>query len=137
MRVALLSIHPKYADAILGGQKRVEFRKQALRDDTEYVVIYATAPRRRVVGFFKIGRMRRSSPQGLWRRYSRVGGIGLRDFREYYGDRDEGIAIEIESAHKLRKPLALEDLAGISLPPQSYRYIDSGTIPKLRRYAKA
>ena len=43
-RVAVMSIHPRYAEAILSGQKRVEFRKRRLAPDVTTVLVYATQP---------------------------------------------------------------------------------------------
>ena len=43
-RIALMSIRPQFAAAILDGSKRVEFRKRPLAADIGTVVIYATKP---------------------------------------------------------------------------------------------
>ncbi len=53
-RVALFSIHPQYAEAILAGTKSVEFRRTPLADDVTHVVVYATAPTKMVVGIFEV-----------------------------------------------------------------------------------
>lgn len=42
-RIALISIHPQFAEAIVGGNKRVEFRKTALRSDVNHALIYSTS----------------------------------------------------------------------------------------------
>ena len=39
-----MSIHPVYANAILTGDKKVEFRKRRLAADVTHVLVYATAP---------------------------------------------------------------------------------------------
>ena len=53
-RVALMSIHPRYAHAILEGRKTVEFRKRPLAEDVTHVVIYSTVPDRAVIGYFTV-----------------------------------------------------------------------------------
>jgi len=55
MNVFLLS-KPEYAFAILNGTKRYEFRKAMFRKDVDKVVVYATAPYKKVIGYFKVGR---------------------------------------------------------------------------------
>ena len=47
-----MSIHPQYADAIVAGRKRAEFRKRPLAADIDVVLIYATAPVRAIIGWF-------------------------------------------------------------------------------------
>ena len=51
-QVALLSIHPVYAQGIIDGRKTVEFRRRAFGKSVTHVVVYATAPVRKVVGAF-------------------------------------------------------------------------------------
>ncbi len=53
-RVALMSIHQRWAEAIVDGRKRVEFRKRRLAEDIRTVLIYATAPTSQVIGQFTI-----------------------------------------------------------------------------------
>ena len=65
-RAALMSIHPRYADAILDGTKVVEFRKRALAGDISTVLVYATAPVRRLVGTFQLSATLTASPRDLW-----------------------------------------------------------------------
>ena len=48
MRV-LLSIKPEFAEKILNGAKRYEFRKQAFAQPVEAVVLYATKPVGKIV----------------------------------------------------------------------------------------
>lgn len=66
-RVALISIRPRYAHAILDGRKTVEFRKRRLAEDVTHVVIYSTRPDRAVIGFFELGGRKpsRQTPFGM------------------------------------------------------------------------
>jgi predicted transcriptional regulator len=52
-----MSIHPQYADAILRGDKTVEFRKRGFSHPVSHVLIYATAPRKLVLGYFVVDAM--------------------------------------------------------------------------------
>jgi hypothetical protein len=63
----LLSIKPRYVEAILKGDKRYEFRKNIFRNkDVENVYIYATSPVKKLVGFFKVGNILEDHPVCLW-----------------------------------------------------------------------
>lgn len=122
-RIALMSIHPEFCDAILDGRKLVEFRKRRLADDVSHVVIYATAPVSRLVGTFRVAGQQTSTPDALWRRFKHVGGIERGGFLSYYGGRDAGTAIEVADVHRFAAPKSLPDTLGIDRPPQSFQYL--------------
>lgn len=127
--VALLSIHPQYADAIMRGNKKVEFRKLPFARPVEHVVIYATAPVQRIVGTFRVARCDVAEPGELWRRYGDVGGIQRDDFDGYYGQRTSGVAIAIEGA-----PIPLDlplDAVDQVRPPQSFTYLTMETASRV------
>ena len=51
----LLSIKPEFVEKIFAGTKKYEFRKSLFKKSgVKYVVIYASAPIKRVVGEFEI-----------------------------------------------------------------------------------
>ena len=55
--IAFLPIKPIYANRILEGSKRYEFRRTRLRQDITHVVIYSTSPVKKIVGIAEeIGR---------------------------------------------------------------------------------
>ena len=132
-RFALMSIHPKYANAILDGSKRVEFRKRRLPDDIDRVVIYATSPIKAVVGEFMVREQVTNTPSALWREFGNYG-VGVsrdalmvyfEDFRGYFAGRQNesrGTAIVIASPITYDEPRPLADY-GIVHPPQSWRYL--------------
>ena len=122
---ALMSIHPEYANKILDGSKKVEFRKWMFSNVPSIVVIYSTSPVSRVVGYFAVDGIDASDPASLWCMYKEVAGIRRRDFIDYFKDAERGIAIRVGKVHKLLKPLQLEELIGSNRPPQSFRYLDS------------
>jgi len=129
--VALLSIRPRYATAILAGHKRVEFRKRRFRRQVSHIVIYATSPLMRVVGYFSIARITTGSPAALWARYRHCAGIGLWAFKRYFGEACEGTAFEVGFVQALREPLVLGDIDGNLAPPQSFVYLDRGAFERL------
>ena len=64
-----MSIHPEYAEALLDGMKTVELRKSGVADDVSHIVIYATAPVRRVLGWVEAVRVEHGSPSAIWRKH--------------------------------------------------------------------
>lgn len=127
-RVALFSIHPTYAEAILNGTKTVEFRRTPLADDVTHVVIYATAPVQRVVGTFEVAGVESMRPTTAWRNFRKVGGIDRAAFQSYYEGAAMAHVIRVRRAQRLPEPLSLADLDPDLRPPQSFQYIDPRTI---------
>jgi predicted transcriptional regulator len=126
-----MSIHPSYAQAIMAGTKTVEFRKRAFGKDVRCVVVYATAPVRRVLGHFLVDRLITAPPADLWRRYSKVGRIAADAYWAYYGDSAEGVAIRIAEVRPLSVPRSLRSLGYRGVAPQSYRYLARGILNQL------
>ena len=122
-RVALLSIHPRFARAILEGSKTVELRRARLPEDVSHIVVYATSPVQRILGWFEVSSVERDRPSKLWRRHGTSTGVSRHEFRAYFAGANEGTAISVGRVVALGKPLQLDAL-GHSLPPQSYRYLD-------------
>jgi predicted transcriptional regulator len=130
--VVLLPIQPRYADPILGGLKRVEFRKRVFRRDVSHVVVYSSSPVKQVVGFFEILGIDEDSPEHLWRRYSREGGIEKEDYDRYFARTERGVAIRVGKVHVFQNPLPLDELEPNLRAPQSYAYLSQGLFAKLR-----
>lgn len=127
MRV-LLSIKPEYAEKILSGTKRYEYRKAVFRNtEVKTVVIYATMPVGKVVGEFEVGGIVRGSPSKLWRETREASGITRDFFMAYFEGRTEAQAIRVASTRRYATPKALRDVSGSSTPPQSFQYLRQWT----------
>jgi len=125
MRV-LLSIKPEYAEKILTGAKRFEYRKSMPRNKAVHtVVIYATMPVGRVVGEFEIAGVLRESPEVLWKQTRQASGITREFFNEYFRGREKAVAIAVREPKRYAKPLKLKDVSGSVTPPQSFQYLSN------------
>lgn len=122
-RVALMSIHPEFVDGILGGTKRVEFRKRPVADDVTHVLVYATAPVSALVGVFQVTGQDTAAPSALWSKFAGEAGISRARFREYFRGRSQGTGIRIGQVTPAAAPLSLIDVTGLDRPPQSFQYI--------------
>ena len=122
MKLVILSIRPKFAEAILSGKKRCEFRKGNFPKDVDIVVIYSTKDVGKIVGWFRVKETRTGKPQDLWRRHERGGGIGKDEFDGYYSGSRSGVCLKIQSAHRLYPPIdPFKEFKGF-IAPQSFRY---------------
>ena len=120
----ILSIKPMFAEKILNGSKRFEFRKCGFSiAGVETVVIYATKPVGKVVGEFSVVEVHKDAPSRIWERTRTHAGIKKRFFDQYYADRDTAYAIAVGKVTKYDEPVELASLGANITPPQSYRYL--------------
>ena len=120
----LLAIKPDYAEKILSGEKKYEFRKTIFKyTNVTTILLYATKPVGKVVGYFYIDEILSGSPQEIWRATEKHSGITKRFFDEYFADRNIAYAIKIKSARRYKNPLELSDVISTGKAPQSYCYV--------------
>ncbi len=123
----LLSIKPEFASKIFDGSKKYEYRRVIFkRKGVETIVVYASDPIRRVIGEFDIGEVLHEAPEQLWERTCGYAGITKRRFMQYFSNQEKGFAIGVKQARAYSNSLSLDDLM-LSLPPQSFRYLDIGS----------
>lgn len=124
-RVALMSIHPVYASAIIDGTKTIEFRKRRLASDISTVLVYATSPTKMIVGSFVIDLTVEASPEEMWRDYGQRGAISKRSFFSYYRGYHTAVGFSIGAVRALSRPVRLEQVSRHLVPPQSFLYLPS------------
>lgn len=120
----LLSIKPKYANAILAGVKLVEFRKLTFKQEIERVYIYSSSPEQRIIGYFTIEDIISDTPKKLWKEFNRVGSITEEDFFDYFANKEIGYSIKIKSVNKFKKAKDPKTIFENFVAPQSYMYCD-------------
>ncbi len=123
-RVALLSIHPRHAEAILRGEKRVELRRTPVAPDVSHVLIYATAPVQALVGWFEVEGVDEDTKTGLWTAHAAVAGVTRSEFRSYFAGAARAFAIKVGRSRRLDPALSLDVVPGVRRPPQSFQYVD-------------
>lgn len=119
----LLSIHPKFVEKILTGEKRFEFRKTLPTKDIESVIIYATKPVGKVVAEFKVKSIHSKSPEQLWLETKNYAGIDEDFFFQYFKNREIAHAFEVGELIVFEQPKELKEFVSSGIPPQSFCYI--------------
>ncbi|MEV7465899.1 ASCH domain-containing protein [Streptomyces kronopolitis] len=136
-RPMLLSVHPRFATAILAGSKTVEVRRQRVAAPPgTTVVLYATAPTMALVGLARIAAVKVGSPREVWSAHRSQTGISRREFDEYMSGATQASGLTLEEPQPFEEPVPLSALraAGTFHPPQSYRYLKG---EMLRQVAEA
>lgn len=121
----LLSIKPRFVDEIAKGAKLYEFRKAIFKRDVEFIWVYASAPKKRIVGKLIIDHIIEDSPQRLWENFHSVSGIDKKGFFEYFSGKDKGYAIKIKQYIEFDEPINPYTRNPNFTPPQSYAYLDN------------
>lgn len=127
-RPVLMSIKPRFAEAILDGHKTVELRRIRLSAQPgTLVILYATAPTMAVVGTAIVEARDTDTPASIWRRYRAHMALTKDEFDTYLAGATFATAISMMSPRRLNEivPLAaLREETGFN-PPQSYRFVRS------------
>lgn len=120
----LLSLRPRFAQAILQGTKTVELRRRPVKAPPGTpVILYASTPIMAIVGTARLERAVVCEADAAWRRHGPLLGLAREEFDRYL---DGGVAclLILEGAVALDAPLPLRRLQRRNFrPPQSYRYV--------------
>jgi predicted transcriptional regulator len=120
----LMSINPIYADKILSGTKKYEYRKvKAKKDKVNKIVIYATYPIMKVVGEVEVKDILEETPEKLWNVTKEYSGVTKQFYDNYFNKSSKAIAYKLGKIEKYDEPKKLEDV-GVKCVPQSFLYLD-------------
>ena len=119
----LLSIKPQFVNSIFSGEKLYEYRKNRCREGVEKIIIYATAPEKKIVGEASISEVIEGAVSDVWNRTKEYSGISENIFYTYYRGKGKAVAFKLNNVVSYDVPLSLEDL-GVSRAPQSFQYLD-------------
>jgi type I restriction enzyme S subunit len=123
----LLSIKPEFADKILNGSKRYEFRKTCFSEPekVDTVYLYASSPVQRIVGGFTISDIAAGSPEQLWAQFGHSSGMNDPNrLIRYFEGKDKGYAIEIDQVFELEDDIDPREEVADFVPPVSFYYLD-------------
>jgi predicted transcriptional regulator len=131
----LLSVRPRFAEAILDGSKTVEVRRRRVWiADGSLCLLYASSPMRALVGAVRVRQTAVDTPEDLWLRWGGQTGLTRNEYDEYIEGSVLPCAIVVDAAMRLRDPVPLDELRrrqGDFVTPQSYRFLDSGEFASL------
>lgn len=121
-RNIVLPIKPLYADKIISGEKKYEYRKRLCKDSIDKIYIYATSPVKKIIGEVKVLQKLNQKKEILWEISKEESGVSKEEFFKYFQKNKIGCAYYLGEVQKYNQPLTLESI-GIKHTPQSYVYI--------------
>lgn len=132
--MVLISIHPRFAEAIVRGEKTVEFRRRWTKREVSHLVIYATAPIKRIVAVAIIKEVVEESPAKLWKlSQAQGGGVTRAELSDYFTGLKSGFGILLETITPLRHPIDFCEVFPGFRGPQSFRFMRPEEKSEFRR----
>jgi len=129
--VALLSIKPFYAQQIIQGIKRYEFRRTRIRTDLSHIIIYCTSPIRRAIAVAEVDGVESGSVSRLWANTRHAAGISESAYRHYFQGKKCAIAISIRRVIPFTTWVSPDDkLFGFRVP-RSFSYVEREFLEKI------
>lgn len=127
MCTILLSIKPEYAEKILEGSKRYEFRRNVASRVVDKILIYSSSPKQKVVGEVQVEEVLSNTPNELWRITHASAGISKSKYDEYFDGKENAYAYKLGSVSIYESPKTLLDF-DIKVPPQSFVYLNKHSV---------
>ncbi|MCY3922165.1 MAG: ASCH domain-containing protein [Chloroflexi bacterium] len=138
-RMIVLSLKPRFAEAILAGTKTVELRRTTPKIEIPTrALLYASTPVRALLGTCIITDVRTANLTALWREYGSRSELSYNEFKHYFDGLDVGTALTLSHQRPLDRMVPLQDLRAKPRgfrPPQSFAYVDTQTGNRLLRMA--
>lgn len=129
-RSLILSVRPRFAEAILRGDKTAELRrKRPTLAPGALAFMYVSSPVRSVTGILCIRDVVTAPVEVLWQQLSHRAFITREDFEDYFSGVSVAHAIMIANTLTISHSLTLADLRDIwpgFRPPQSFAYLVPG-----------
>ncbi len=124
----LLSIKPKYADKIMKGEKKYEFRKSKFDvKKINEVYIYSSSPVKKIIGKMFIDDVIEGHPKEIWKKCYKYSGITKEEYFKYFDKKDKGFALSIADVEIFDEPFDPYIEYEKFTPPQSFYYIEKIT----------
>lgn len=135
-KIAFLPIKPVYAERLINGTKIFEFRRTAISMDLSHVIVYASSPKKRIVGILKVKQVNIGNPTETWEVTKSYAGITENDYKQYFSGKDLAYSIEVEphSIIKFKKEFHPKEIQKDFVVPQSFKYVDIDFLKKVLKF---
>ncbi len=134
-KTLLISIHPCFAEKIIDGKKRYEFRRKWAVRPVDTLVIYSTSPVKRIVAIASVQKIISGTPANLWDIAKKSGGgISQRQLLSYFKGRKSGFAVKLDNIKVVSDGVDPTSIFGKGFrPPQSFRYLRNEELARVMK----
>ena len=130
-RTLLISLRPRFAQAIYSGEKKFELRRTSPKGRVGRVFIYETAPVSAITGFFEATSVRHRNKRQVWTELGDHLSLQKSEFDEYLKDRELAVTIGVGNPVRLGRPVHLQEALGSPEAPQSFRFLKAAEVTKI------
>lgn len=123
MKAIILPIKPQFVTKIFSGKKLYEFRKKLCKDKIQRIIIYETAPVKKVVGEVDVIKTIYGLKDSVWEKCKQFAGITKEEYNAYFKDCSVACAYEIDNPRRYNTQKYKEEY-GIHYQVQSFVYIN-------------
>lgn len=127
MKHIFMSIHPRFAESIIKGQKTYELRRRRVSAEPgDQICLYETSPKKKVTAICTVKSVLSTDLDSLWETVKEKCGVAFDEFRTYFNGLSTGCAVEVSDVRPLQSSLTLYDLREAEpqfRPPQSYCFL--------------
>ena len=124
----LLSVRPRFAEALVDGTKTVEMRRRPMRLHAGTLcLLYASSPTRALTGALSVASVDHGTPDELWRRHGPHTALTREEYDSYLYGRSTACALVVAAVIAFHTPVPLDELRRRNdafAAPQSYRFVD-------------
>jgi predicted transcriptional regulator len=94
-------------------------------------VIYASTPRKKIVGIGRIARIISSTPSSAWEMAKHAAGISRKEFRKYFSGKAAAYSIEIRAVIPFARAVDPKEIDPAFRVPQSFLYVTKKFLDEL------
>ena len=123
-KTIVLSIVPEYVQKIIDGTKKYEYRTKVAKANINAIVIYCTAPVKKVVAKAQVIGILQDTPSALWDKTKDFSGASKEFFDKYFENKKIAYAYRLGKIEVYKKQKTLKEF-GLSAAPQSFVYLKS------------
>jgi len=126
LKIAFLPVKPQYAEKLMDGTKRFEFRRRPMRSDVTHIVIYASSPWKKILGVVNVKSIESGSVHAIWKSTKEWAGISRSVFLSYFEGSELAYAIEIDPSQTLtlQRQVNPKEIDKNFVVPQSFMYVE-------------
>lgn len=112
-----------YAEKILNGEKKFEYRKKLCKKDIKKIYVYATVPVKKIIGEVKVVKKLEMDKEELWEKTQEYSGTSKAFYDKYFEKQELACAYQLGEVKRYDYPITLES-QGIQAVPQSFMYCE-------------
>lgn len=117
---------PCFVEKIYDLSKKYEYRKRLFSQEIDRVYIYASAPIKKIVGYFPYNEIVSGDLNEVWKITADYSGISRKQYDKYFNNKEIAYAISIRGLKRFEYEVNPNDIFERFVPPQSFFYIREG-----------